>query len=613
MLDLASVLAVFKKYNYDSITGFPYIYKKDDLYGILYSFIDDIYGEIVRVRFLDSIKGFENFLKKYSIYEKNKSKYNLSLKIDSYNSDNPKLIFIKDGKVLSENELFNLENYEQIEKEKLKMDQVSLAIYEVGDLLLFYNEIKALQADYFNNLTKLKNRLREKYLELQKEVDLYNDVEANRIANYLPNLKVDDGVNQLLENSIKDKYHQYLSVLPSYEDACILVKEVWDLLKALELNEKFFEAKVEDFKIRNELKRVESKIEFVKDLNSRPGTFKPVDLKKKFVEINEKTGMVDDESINKENEILKDKIEKKYMQYEEIDIFSAADYLKESYDFDYVETFYKYSKNGNYELPLPINDVIASLNTQYVNGLNVQMQTIMAFINSRYNVLYDTILSIPNFYNIDNKSLLKILNKNKGFTKAKAELFSLVSELIKLPVNETISKQLFYIYDYSSFNNFFNSLVNTCKFFMSINTGLFLNSDIILYTIVNDKNELKNMKLISLSNNLGDILEKKKKNNGTIYSIMLKKGTPVFYSPYYVEFGDLYSKESNQQIVLKQYDNINIIVKLDDIDIIEFEEVNKVNKCSYSLEEELELQICNNINVDNTIDFKKAIVFKKNK
>jgi hypothetical protein len=108
-----------------------------------------------------------------------------------------------------EGEMNDVDSYDQKESMRANADQVAKIIYEAGDLLLVYNEIKSRQLLYLKSLIELKNNLRTKYFELQKEVDSYNKVNAKRELSLLSDY-TESGINDSLEISLKDKYNRYI-------------------------------------------------------------------------------------------------------------------------------------------------------------------------------------------------------------------------------------------------------------------------------------------------------------------------------------------------------------------------------------------------------------------
>ena len=268
MLDLDTALDLLNKYGYTSIQVHPFVYQDGDTIGLCYTYVDEDYGLLERIKIFNNAEEFEEFLKMYNWVQTNGKLHHVRMILDNYESINPKTMFLRNEKIMVEGEMFAIEEYDARESLRINMDPVSKIIYETGDLLLVYNEIKNRQLQYLKNIIKLKNALRRKYYDLQKEVDKYNKIKVERMLNLLPEV-TDSGINESLEASIKDRYNVYIVQLPSYEEALGFLKEVWDLCLQLELNTKYYQAMKEETDIRNETKVVEEKLTYMRELNDQ--------------------------------------------------------------------------------------------------------------------------------------------------------------------------------------------------------------------------------------------------------------------------------------------------------------------------------------------------------
>ena len=127
--------------------------------------------------------------------------------------------------------------------------------------------------------------LRRKYYELQKEVDFYNGVEIEQNLTLLSELIGENGINELNEVSLKDAYNLAKVKTPELADLNSMLEDVWELIKTLECNERYYQACVEEKEIRNEMSLVQAKLDLMKELNEDPGAVK-IDLVDNFRRIN---------------------------------------------------------------------------------------------------------------------------------------------------------------------------------------------------------------------------------------------------------------------------------------------------------------------------------------
>lgn len=569
MLDFDTTFELMKKYGYSS-TVHPYIYQNGETMGICYTYIDEDYGTLERIKLFEDADSLEEFLKKLEWIKTNGKNYNVRMALDNYESMNPKVIFLRNEKIMVEGEMFNIDTYDYRESQRLNMDDVSKVIYEAGDLLLVYDEIKGRQLQYLKSIVRLKNTLRQKYYDLQCEVDKYNKYKVERALVLLPEV-ADIGINEMLEINIKDRYNMYVAQRPSYQEAVDFVREVWDLNKSLELNVKYYEAMKEENDVRNEIKIVEQKLELMKDLNDNYKPLFGVDLVGKFRKINKacrkysnsiSTDFIS-ENINT--------INRKYAVFDNLDLLYTSDYLREAIqNTNYADLAIKYSKDKSKQevnrSRKPLNEVASSLSIQYRDRLSSDEQAILViFNNHKYRKLCNAILQVENFAEIPVKKLISKINGIKGFSKIKSECYDVVKRRLSDPINQKIKNMLFKDYDFSTFETFISSLIKELVKLKNVNNKMTINGDINMYLIVNKVEDISKERFLVVTNSLNSLLIDTKDTNKMIGITLLKENSPVLYSPYYFDVGDIYSKNASLQMNIKEMVDFELLVDTSDI------------------------------------------------
>ena len=568
MLDFDTALNLMRKYGYSSTSVHPYIYKKGDKLGICYSYIDEQYGILERIKFFDNSEIFEEFLKKLSWFKENGKKYNVRIVLDNYEIEDPKLMFLRNDKLMAKGEMFDIDSFDMREAQKKQLDEISRVIYEAGNILVIYDDIKNGQIQYFKEIHDLKNKLRQKYFELQKEVDYYNDVELERELVLLPDEKYSNP-NEMMEYGIKDRYNSYKQNHPTLEDAVTLVKECWDLCSILETNDDLHKAHVEENAIRNEFRVVDEKIKLMKELNDMPKTFFKQDIVKKFRKINKQckeTSILIDPNYVKTRSLG---IDKKYSYFSALDFNSLADYLREAMeDTSYNDLAIKYAKvnvaNIKESIKLPLNEIASNLLVQY-QRLSVEEQAILVLYNSNYRKIYDMILDINNFANMSITDILTNLNSVSGFSKIKTECYDLVKVRIDYPDNISLKNKVFKDINFDTFELFIESLVNQLKRLKAINNKMIINSDLITYCYINNLEAFDKKGYVVVTNDLNSVMAKVKSRDERVGVMKLKYSLPVLYAPYKVDFGDLYSKDASYKMELKVVTGFELLIDKDDI------------------------------------------------
>lgn len=591
MLNIDSALEIMNKYGYSSITSHPYIYQTGESLGVCYSYVDEDYGKLERIKICKTDEDLEEFLKAFSWVEKNGKQRHVRMILDNYESYNPKVIFLRNERIMVEGEMYDIDSYDRNTVARQNMDQTSKIIYEAGDLLLVYNEMKKRQQSYLKSLVNLKNSLRSKYFDLQKEVDTYNRIKLKRELVLLPDA-IEDGINETLEMSIKDRYNKYIVQMPDIKEAETFLKEAWDLNYTLEMNSKYYDAIREDSAIRNEMKVVEQKIDFMKELNDDIKPLFGADLVAHFQKINKKAEKnnvnVSEETVNMAIESVK----RKYSYYEKLDPLYTSDFLGEAIqNTNYEDLAFKYAMGASPNVlnnnKTPLNEIAADLTVKYKSNLSIDEQAILVLYNNeKYRKIFDVILSLPNFETLATKDIVKSLGSIKNLSKLKSECYEVVKKRIDVPDNATIKSSLFNNVDFTTFETFIASLVSKLSLIRNVNERLVLTGDINMFLTISDINDLNLKNFMTVTNDVDSLVESAKKNNEMVGITLLKANTPVLYSPYYFDLGDTFSKNASPVMYIKEMVDFNLLVDLTDV-LVNIDP-NKTNVVAYDSVTELD-------------------------
>lgn len=584
-MNFDAAIELMRKYGFSSTSIHPFIYKKGDTIGICYSYVDDNYGILERVKFFDSLELMEEFLKKITWVKANGKVYNVRMILDNYETVDPKVIFLRNEKIMVKGEMEDIEGFEARAAAQAKMDEVSKVILQAGNLLLVYEDLKTRQMEYYSSVIKLRNEVRQKYFELQTLVDDYNGVKKNKEVKLLPDINDTSGINIMMESSAKDRYNQYKVQHPTLDEAKSFVKDVWDLNSNLESNISYYEKQAEENSIKNEMRIVDAKLEYMKSLLAQGKTLFKANLKKEFKKINDECN---NNSVELSNSFIQEKISnatKKYSYYEQLDLFKVSDYLRESIqNTNYGDLAIKYAKVDPTKVvpekpivKLPLNEIAADLTLQYNDKLNNNEQSILTLYNSKYNKLFNMILDIKDFSHRDVTEIIKLLNENKDFSKVKSECFDNIYKRLILPLNSEIKNKYFANISFDSFEMFIKSIVNELKRMKSINNKMLLNSDLNMYFHIENTDLISSKYFIHLTNDINGVVSQIKDSNDLIALTLLKQDTPVLYSPYYIDFGDLYNKD-DVEIKVKNVSRFELLVDTSDVLVNVDENVTKVVK-----------------------------------
>ena len=548
-MNIDSVLELMRKYEFSSTTVPPYLFVKGNTVGLYYAFTDLNYGYLERVKYFDDMDQVEMFLKKFAWIRDNGEKYKVRMVLDNYEIINPKIMFLRDEKIMVKGEMEDIDGFEAKKLEQEKLDRVSRLILTSGNLLLIYDEIKNNQISYFTSITGVKNELRTLYYELQKEIDKYNGVTIERELKLLPDVADNSGINQMMEVANKDKYNQYLVRLPDEQEAEAFVRDVWNLIMNLELNSRYYQAQYDETNIRGEMRVVQEKIDYIKGLNEEDKTFFKEDIMAKFKKINKKYESINIAlSDNYIQEKLND-INNKYSYFDKVNVYKLPDYLKEAMkNTNYLELVEKYTQEEVKDNVLSLNEIIANLVEQF-NKLTPDEQAILTLYNSEFKVYFDMILNIPGFENLSPKEIANRIAKDRRSSKAKSICFDLVKKRLEHPINKEIKSKIFDKISFFNYNSFIESIVRGLKLIKNINNKMYINSAINLYFFLEEETEFSKKFFLPVTNNINSLYKEVDDNNDIIGIARIKENTPVLYSPYTLSLGDIYSKDNVRMAV----------------------------------------------------------------
>ena len=542
MLDYNIALELLHKYGFTS-TEHPYLFINEPNIGLCFIVDDENYGKLERKKIFTDINIYEEFLKKLAWMGDNATKYNVKMVLDNYEIEEPHIMFLRNNRPMLIGEMFNIQAYDDRNEKKKQLDRVARTLYEIGDLILVYDEIKIRQINQMALVNSLRNDLRRKYYELQKEVDFYNGVEIEQNLTLLSELIGENGINELNEVSLKDAYNLAKVKTPELADLNSMLEDVWELIKTLECNERYYQACVEEKEIRNEMSLVQSKLDLMKELNEDPGAVK-IDLVDNFRRINRE--YEETKTFIYEGFIQSkiDNVNKKYAAYSILDKDCLADFLRESLENnDYDELMSRFVKDDsnviNKIVKLSYNDIVTNLNTQY-QALDVYEQSILILCNTPYiGDLIKMINMIPNYEALQVTELIGLISKFKQFNVVKSA-YEVIKVRIEMPENLAIKQSVFANINFSSFDMFVASIIAELNRMRTIDKKMVLNSDLSL--IMKEFENMDCQSFLFLCNDFIYVKDGYDYRNNIIGSFLIKNGSPVLYSPYYIEFGDILSK-----------------------------------------------------------------------
>ena len=537
-------LKVFKKYGFNSTNSSPYLCSIGNRIGVSFKYNDNRFGLIERSTFFDNLYELDTFLKLYRNYLDNGKSEHIYMLLDNYQVMFPNLIYAKDDKVVLNDEMVcKTKNKDDLlELEKLKL--------VASNLLSYYVDVSSRQVKHINNVSFMKNILLKKEKELKNEIrKLSKKKEEEKITTIKTEYFQYD-------NSLYSSYKNYLDSIREKDHAINLINRLWELNKKLEISKEYYRSIVISRELADKIRLLDLKIDYVKSLKGKKSFLLNINKNLKLIEKEYVKDEIEDSYVDDKI----NKVRKKYSFFSNISIFYLDDYLKESLlndDYDYLAN--KYSLD--YSNKLNKGDIVGDLRNAY-QLLNFDERRVLTLFNSKYKTIFELILEIPDFYEWTNKKLTKYLENQDSVSKFKEECIDELCSRLGQDINKNIREKYFVNINYKSFKLFVSDIVKLLMVLKNIDNKMVLSNDYQLYTTIPSISSLKNKYVYYLTDK-NDVLSIKDKK-GVLGVFKVTKGTPVLYSPYSLDFGDLYDRNSR---IIKEIRNnkISLIIDVNDV------------------------------------------------
>ena len=537
-------LKVFKKYGFNSTNSSPYLCSIGNRIGVSFKYNDNRFGLIERSTFFDNLYELDTFLKLYRNYLDNGKSEHIYMLLDNYQVMFPNLIYAKDDKVVLNDEMvYKTKNKDDLlELEKLKL--------VASNLLSYYVDVSSRQVKHINNVSFMKNILLKKEKELKNEIrKLSKKKEEEKITTIKTEYFQYD-------NSLYSSYKNYLDSIREKDHAINLINRLWELNKKLEISKEYYRSIVISRELADKIRLLDLKIDYVKSLKGKKSFLLNINKNLKLIEKEYVKDEIEDSYVDDKI----NKVRKKYSFFSNISIFYLDDYLKESLlndDYDYLAN--KYSLD--YSNKLNKGDIVGDLRNAY-QLLSFDERRVLTLFNSKYKTIFELILEIPDFFEWTNKKLTKYLENQDSVSKFKEECIDELCSRLGQDINKNIREKYFVNINYKSFKLFVSDIVKLLMVLKNIDNKMVLSNDCQLYTTIPSISSLKNKYVYYLTDK-NDVLSIKDKK-GVLGVFKVTKGTPVLYSPYSLDFGDLYDRNSR---IIKEIRNnkISLIIDVNDV------------------------------------------------
>ena len=309
MLQIDEALQILKTYNIYSKKYEPTIYQNNNEIGLCLDIKDSLFGYLTRIFLSNSKDDLNDFLRKYFWYKENHKKYNIKLKLDDYYTKTPKIIYEYQNVSLSLDEMLNMKNFIEKEKEEKKEEEQKKQYLEsIRELTNYLMNFKALKENIKQEKNKLKTEENDLKFELLQQLTTYYGrekvLEKKVVTLDFPS-NIDN--TSLIEN-LKNIENKSIKGIEDY------LRTLINIIKAEELDEKnlvnIYSNSVYQYNInilKKQIDFVKSKINAEKNFNLKGSKIHNIDEElKSFLRTNVAPTKIED-FLNENKQKIEDK------------------------------------------------------------------------------------------------------------------------------------------------------------------------------------------------------------------------------------------------------------------------------------------------------------------
>ena len=590
-MDSDIALKLFRKYGFNSVNDSPYLSVINDKIGISFKYNDSCFGWLERTVLFNEVQELELFLKMYRKYLNYGKGEAITIQLDDYRVMFPNVLFVKDNKVVLNEEMLN----GFVVKESLS--EIGKLKVVAKNLLNYYKDLSSRQVKHINNVSIMKNILVNKEKILQEEL---RKIKKRRKTDNIDTIKEE---YFRYDDSLYNTYVEYLNKLTTKDQAVKLISSLWNLNKKLELSKDYYKSILSCRDLAEKIKITDYKIDYVRSLKGKNLLLVNVNTNLKQIENYNRykidTSFIDDQI---------DKVKRKYSMFDKISMFNLDEYLKEALLYDNYEYLaVKYSDDLYKNVTK--NEVVSNLRKSY-QLLSFDERRILTLFNSKYRHIFDLILEIPDFNEWPNKKMTKYLEGIESVSRFKEECIDELCTRLVQEANRNIREKYFVDVSFKSFKYFVSDMVNLLVILKNINDKMVLNSDLELFMDFASISSLKNKYVYYLSDNITSMLGNVEAKKHVIGIFKILKDTPVLYSPYNLDFGDLYDKNSK---LIKEINNykVGLVIDVNDVMIMRDKKLSDVYYYKGIIEKVDGVSVVKDIKFTNKISYCNFTIHKR--
>lgn len=326
-MDQESMLKIFNKYGFYSFNKEPFLYATKEELGVIYTYKDDFYGQLTRKFIPNTLEELERFLSKYCWFKKNGQKYKVTIRLNSYEQQDPEVIFEKDGKKQSLENLKDLtktivpKKNTLTEKEKKYVQKLKRT---VTILIQVVEEKITVQNLTYTNLVKITNEFIKNKNELNKKITELTKQKFKELKN------IEEDKNEISYKDEIESWKEEIEKINDIETIKQFIQGIVEFIKTLEIEEGLLKNKYELIKLPLEIDLMKKQRKIVEEYLKKKTIFsKKEKLMELLKEVEEKSTLKEIVTFKHYKENEEKRIEEKYAIIPDLDIRTIGDYFIE--------------------------------------------------------------------------------------------------------------------------------------------------------------------------------------------------------------------------------------------------------------------------------------------
>ncbi len=555
MITKTQIIKKLKKYGFYSLNRAPYIYDNGEKLGLYFTFSHPLFGNLERVIYFNTEEELEKTIFEYWWFKENKTKYNLEIEFDDYETLTPHVTYKYNNILLDMDKMksFNNPPVKKIKKDKklpiLQRQALILILIlenKLNNQVNNFLEVVKLKEEKESLKEKLANKLANKEEEKNSNIETLSD----------SNPETDTVIQALKDN---------LDELQTSEEVGAFINSLLEYMQNVEQNEGALQNTYLIIKENYEIEDYKAKLTILDNLKNKKKLFKnKLNLEELFQEVNERSNLKTIVNFKTYLRNEQSRIQEVYTDLQNVEKEVIGDYLAnfEKLNIDVPKIEQEDEKEEtttnkeNIMIPKDINTILR----ENFNNLSSDEESACIIASS---FLKDLVLIIKNYANLskmDNKTIENNLERD-GYLPSFKNKYQIIADFTNINIRVKYMK----ILKIDTFANFLDSLKEVVLILNNLNFKF--NDNFYGYDITSESG------IISL--NLKNLWSKTKDQ---INIVKVLKNTPIYYSPVIIkELVDVY--DNNNLSVLEQenvflYKDDNIIKDQDKLIVAVYEKDN---------------------------------------